>query len=126
MPTAIPAATPKPAGPVPTTQQIEADAEALRRLQFDRKRLVTTAEQQQPPEWVQTAQPIIFGINTLVPKTRETVGLLDRVLFNDVALQSTLSRDARQSAYPRAARARIAPDAAGPQHLVDHWLKRCL
>lgn len=78
-------------GPVPTTQQIENDTETLRRLQFERKRYATNAEQEHPPEWVQNAQPIIFWINTAVPKTQETVGLLDHVLFDDVALQSALS-----------------------------------
>ena len=75
---------------VPTPQQIAGDTEYLRRIQFERRRLVSTADQQRPPDWVKTVQPVIFGINTVVPKTQETVGLLDRVLFNDIALQATL------------------------------------
>ncbi len=87
----MPAARPNAASRAPTPQQIEADNATLRRLRFDRNRLVTTAAQECPPDWVKTAQPIIFGINTVVPKTQETVGLLDRVLFDDVALKATLS-----------------------------------
>ncbi len=76
---------------VPATQQVVADAGMLRRMQFDRARLARTADQDRPPQWVKTAQPIIFGINTAVPKTQDTVGLLDRVLFDDAALKATLS-----------------------------------
>lgn len=77
-------------GKPPTTQQAASDEAMLKRLEFDRRRLVRTAEEDQPPDWVRTAQPIIFGINTALPKTQETVGLLDRALFDDLALQSAL------------------------------------
>jgi hypothetical protein len=52
---------------------------------------VETALRQQPPTWMRSVQPVIFAINTLVPKTQETVGLLDRVLFTDVVLKSALN-----------------------------------
>lgn len=86
-----PSTRPIVASKIPTSQQLSTDREDLPRLQFRRRHLLTTAQQEHAPAWVKDVQPIIFGINTVVPKTQETVGLLDRVLFNDVALQATLN-----------------------------------
>jgi hypothetical protein len=44
---------------------------------------------------------IAFGIQTFVPKTRETTNLLDRVLFSDKDLQAA-TRSADSSANPEA------------------------
>ena len=63
----------------------------LRRLTAQRSAAQHRAEQQQPPAWVKTAQPIVFGLNTLVPKTQDTIGLLNRRLFSDVVLTSVLN-----------------------------------
>lgn len=43
-----------------------------------------------------TAQGVLYGVKTFVPKTRETTNLLDRVLFSDAELQQT-SRQADMS-----------------------------
>lgn len=67
------------------------DARELRRLTGQRQRLVATAAEQEPPVWIRNAQPVIFAINTVVPKTQDTIGLLDRVLFRDMAIQAVLN-----------------------------------
>lgn len=45
-----------------------------------------------------TAENVAYGIKSLVPKTRETVALLDRVLFSDKELQDITQRDATSTA----------------------------
>ena len=45
---------------------------------------------------MKTAQPILFGLNTLVPKTQDTIGLLDRVLFTDTALKMASDQTPRR------------------------------
>ena len=67
------------------------DARRLRELKSERQRLVAAAAQTQPPAWAGTAQRIIFALNTLVPKTQETIGLLDRVLFTDTDITAMLN-----------------------------------
>ena len=63
------------------------DAQQLARMKAERGRAAESARADQPPGWVKTAQPIVFGINTMVPKTQDTIGLLDRVLFTDTAMK---------------------------------------
>ena len=82
---ATPGATPA-ASTQPTPETLQ-----LKRLARQRDRQIATAAQQQPPHWVRTAQPIVFAINTLVPKTQDTISLLDRVLFKDVSITAVKS-----------------------------------
>lgn len=62
-------------------------AQQLAGLRADRARAEETAREDEPPAWVKSAQPIVFALNTVVPKTGDTIGLLDRVLFTDAALK---------------------------------------
>ena len=84
--TATAAGTPAPALPSDTA----ADARQLARLTRERERAALVLHQQ-PPSWMRSAQPMIFILNTLVPKTQETVSLLDRVLFTDLVLKTALN-----------------------------------
>ena len=85
-PAATNAATPSPAPP----SVISADTKKLGRLTRERGRAASGLHQQ-PPSWARSAQPVIFALNTLVPKTQETVSLLDRVLFTDLVLNTALN-----------------------------------
>ena len=54
-----------------------------------------------------TAEKIAYGVKSLVPKTRETVALLDRVLFSDKELQDISKRETTSTSE-------IAPSPANP------------
>jgi len=91
-------------------QKATPDAAQLATLQDARKEMQQRSDQLVVPEGVYTAQNVLFGIKSIVPKTRETIGLLDRVLFNDKDLQDA-NKAAEESAPipgmpapPRAAR----------------------
>lgn len=73
-----------PGKPSPDTLQ-------LQRLQAQRVRLEAEARDRQPPPWVAQAQRVVFALDTLVPKTQDTIGLLDRVLFDDVVIQTVMN-----------------------------------
>lgn len=67
------------------------DAVQFRRLTRQRQAQVDASLRDQPPAWVEGAQPVIFALNTLVPKTQETISLLDRALFTDLVLKTALT-----------------------------------
>jgi ABC-type transport system involved in multi-copper enzyme maturation permease subunit len=67
------------------------DSMQLQRLQAERARLQANARDRQPPAWLYEAQRVVFALDTLVPKTQETIDLLDRVLFDDVVLQTVMN-----------------------------------
>jgi ABC-type transport system involved in multi-copper enzyme maturation permease subunit len=60
---------------------------ALTRLESVRDTAVTQRKDADIPSSLITAENVAYGIKTLVPKTRETIALLDRVLFQDQELQ---------------------------------------
>lgn len=68
------------------------DERRLNRLRSERERFKVLARETAPPGWVKTAQPILFALNTLVPKTQDTINLLNRVLFSDHAMQMALEQ----------------------------------
>lgn len=70
------------------------DAQQLAQLKSERARFERKAKEDQPPAWVKTAQPILFAINTIIPKTQDTIGLLDRVLFDDATMKMVAASDA--------------------------------
>jgi ABC-type transport system involved in multi-copper enzyme maturation permease subunit len=67
------------------------------------------------PHAVETAQQVLFGIKSVVPKTRDTIVLLDRVLFSDADLKDLSKQGTEQAApetAPAARRGRGGPDFA--------------
>lgn len=62
-------------------------ANSVTALEERRKELETRREQFAVSTGLTTAQNVLYGIKTFVPKTRETTNLLDRVLFSDKDLQ---------------------------------------
>jgi hypothetical protein len=71
------------------TQSPGTDSAAkLAALQDERARLLKQRETTITPQAVETAQRVLFGIKSVVPKTRDTIVLLDRVLFRDQDLQA--------------------------------------
>lgn len=67
------------------------DAMELRRLTRQRQAQFEASLRDRPPSWVEGLQPVIFALNTLVPKTQETISLLDRALFTDLVLKTALT-----------------------------------
>ncbi|HEY4330496.1 MAG TPA: ABC transporter permease [Phycisphaerae bacterium] len=57
-----------------------------------------------------TAENVAFGIKSLVPKTRETINLLDRVLFTDKDLQESSKHDDAAASQPE-----FGPRRGGPR-----------
>jgi hypothetical protein len=64
-----------------------AAADQRQALETQRERLVVQGDRTTVPNWMVTGQWIVFDVKTFVPKTRETLGLLDRYLFKDKDLQ---------------------------------------
>jgi hypothetical protein len=64
------------------------EAQKLASLKEDRARLEKEAQDWEPPGWVKAARPMVFGLNMVAPKTQDTIGLLDRALFDDAVLRA--------------------------------------
>lgn len=71
----------------PATETQTAPTDDLERLNSRRDMIVRERASAQTPSGVVLAENIAYGIKTVVPKTRETINLLDRVLFRDKELQ---------------------------------------
>jgi hypothetical protein len=67
--------------------------EQLSQLEAERASLVARQKAEVMPAALQTTQRVIFGIKTLVPKTRDTIVLLDRALFADQELKDLSKQD---------------------------------
>jgi hypothetical protein len=70
-------------------------ANQLAGLESRRSTLTTQSDRTTVPNWMVTGQWVVYDVKTFVPKTRETLALLDRYLFNDKDLQeaSKISED---------------------------------
>lgn len=73
--------------------QPRSNADRLALLKQDRARLEVEASETEAPQWVKNIQPVMFTLNTIVPKTQDTIGLLDRVLFTDTAMKALSASD---------------------------------
>jgi hypothetical protein len=92
-----------------------ADANAaaqLADLEARRKNLVAQRERVTVPGGIVTAQWVVYDVKSFVPKTRETLALLDRFLFQDKELQEA-SKIAEDELGTMAAAGRGA-EARGP------------
>lgn len=78
-------------------------------LQYQREQLLQERDQAAISPTLVTIDRLAFAIKTIVPKTKDTTNLLDRVLFKDKELQDMI----KQQETPAAAGGRAAP-AAGP------------
>jgi ABC-type transport system involved in multi-copper enzyme maturation permease subunit len=77
--------------------------ESIISLQSRRSDLVTQRSQIADVSNFESARKVAFAIKSLVPKTRETMNLLDRVLFTDTDLKSAVAPtdDTQPAARPR-------------------------
>jgi len=66
----------------------------LDRLRLQRDRLREQAEGPTFPAWLSTVQRIVFVAKTFVPKTRETINLLDRSLLPDWQIEKAMGSPA--------------------------------
>jgi hypothetical protein len=71
-------------------------------LQAEKTRLQRQRDNAITPQGVEKAQRVLFWIKSVVPKTRDTIVLLDRVLFKDADLQR-LSKQGTDETQPEAA-----------------------
>jgi hypothetical protein len=78
-----------------------ASAPELQRLRALRDRAAEKTTDTKPPSQLIVAQRIAFICNTLVPKTQDTIGLLDRVLFTDADIKETTTPPSDESARRR-------------------------
>ena len=78
-----------------------ADARELQRLRSLRDRTAAKVLETKPPAQLIVAQRVVFICNTLVPKTQDTLGLLDRVLFTDSDIKETTKPTTEEGAGPR-------------------------
>ena len=70
-----------------------ADDAELFRLRQRRDRVAASAAGNPVPEWMETSQKVVVGIKTFVPKTRETIALLDRYLLPESELDAAMADD---------------------------------
>ena len=68
-----------------------ADDAELFRLRQRRDRVAAVATGNPVPEWMETSQKVVVGIKTFVPKTRETIALLDRYLLPQSELDAAMA-----------------------------------
>jgi hypothetical protein len=87
-------------------------ADQLADLEARKKNLETQNERTTVPSGLVTAQWVVFDLKSFVPKTRETLSLLDRFLFQDKELQeaSKIAED-DMTAMPATGR---GPGGRGP------------
>ena len=78
-----------------------ADGRELERLRILRDRTAAKVAETKPPAQLIVAQRVVFICNTLVPKTQDTLGLLDRVLFTDSDIQETTKSTTEETALRR-------------------------
>jgi hypothetical protein len=100
-----------PAGPTAPNEK-SAEARQLEWFRIARERALSASMETNPPSQFRVAQQVTFICNTLVPKTKDTIGLLDRVLFTDKDIQGTLT--AEQDEPRRRRRGPQLPD-------ILHW-----
>ncbi len=70
----------------------------LDRARSQRARIFQLTQGPAVPDWETTAQSIVSNIKTFVPKTRETVALLDRYLLPDEELDKAVADDSAADA----------------------------
>jgi len=70
-----------------------------------------TAKADRGPPWIKTVDNALFWVTTFVPKTSETVGLMDRTLFKDAELQEMLQAEQAAEAEDS------GPQRGGPRGL---------
>jgi len=85
-------------------------------LKQRRESAVTSRDRMIVPGTLFTAQKVLYNIKSFVPKTRETLSLLDRVLFQDKDLQqaSKLSDNTASDNPPPAPPPRFGPGPSPP------------
>jgi len=91
------------------TAQATVEQTGLAALQTQRAALVENRAKVETPSALITAQNIALGIKSVVPKTRETINLLDRVLFKDKDLQEASRHEPATSTAPEFPRRRMGP-----------------
>jgi ABC-type transport system involved in multi-copper enzyme maturation permease subunit len=69
-------------GPSRDNQKLNDQAE-IARLQHLFEQNTQWAAQKDPPTWMTAGNSALFAVNTVIPKTTQTIDLLDRVLISD-------------------------------------------
>jgi hypothetical protein len=75
-------------------------------LEKERAELVAQRDAMDSPQWLFTARNVVYGVKSFVPKTRETIAMLDRVLFEDEDLREHSRHDEVEAPTAEEARRR--------------------
>jgi len=102
-------------------EAMEPEDASRKALESRRETLVTQRDAMISPASLETAQKVIWVVKSFVPKTRDTITLLDRVLFHDKELQQMSKQGDNEEDVPPVETAPGPMTRRGPRVMNEEY-----